>query len=439
MRRPHHMCSHNPADSRSFVILGGGPTSLLAAETLRKKGFEGNIVIVTDEPHLPYNRIMLSKNIRAVVDDILLRPQSFYAENGIQVICNARAVGLDHTTKTIAIEPTSSESIPPSLSYDALLIATGARARSLQEGPGIPGSRLANIFTLRVPEDATQIAAAVDPVSTRVVIVGSSFIGMEAASYLKKSMAVASLTVIGTSSVPFERILGAEVGSLLESMHRQQGVEFVLNSVVSRFLGEGSVSGVELDNGDVIPADVVILGVGTICNTQFLRDSGVELARDGSILVDETLRVRGVEDIWAAGDVARYPYLSTLAEFNPVRIEHWDVAMQMGIVAAGNMLGAGEAYTRVPFFWTMQYGVSLRYAGFAQSFDQVIIDGSVQEKKFIAYYLKNGHVLAVATLGRDPAAVAFSELVRLGQTPTEEEVKAGIDLVAKLDHVTRIE
>lgn len=438
------VCSLHSEDTRTFVIVGAGAAGLSAAQTLREEGFGGKIIMISEEQHPPYDRIKLSKNFKVNVDELLLRRPEFYEKMHIDLLLNTRVVGVNPEERIVHVDAVGDNSVPPSISYDSLLISTGGRARSLQEAPFVvPGAEFGNIFTIRVPSDVQQINSVLKQ-DSRVVVVGSSFIGMEAASYLKQGNKVnPPVIVIGMENVPFERVLGLEIGTTLQNLHQEKGVEFRMKATVQRFEAntDGSVKSVvvKLENGreEVIPADLVIIGAGIICSTQFLEGvDGIELARDKSVIVDETLRVRGVSDVWAAGDIARFPYIGGLAEFNPIRIEHWDVAIQMGKVAAKNMLGAGEAYTTVPFFWTAQYGLSLRYVGNAMAYDRVHVDGDLAARKFVAYYIKNDQILAIVTLGRDPVAVAASELFRLRQIPAVSDIERGADLVKCLENVS---
>jgi NADPH-dependent 2,4-dienoyl-CoA reductase/sulfur reductase-like enzyme len=265
-----------------------------------------------------------------------------------------------------------------------------------------------------------------------VVIIGSSFIGMETAAALaRKDPRPRSITVVGMETVPFERVLGAEVGEVVAGMFAAEGVDLRMKTGVQQLTVSeaGHVTGVELSGGEVLPASCVVLGVGAAPVLPWAKDGapeGVTVRPDGSIQTDQFLQATA--GVYAAGDVATFPYGRECgSEDGLVRIEHFQVAEQQGRVAALNMVGGSHArpYTDVPFFWTVLFGKSLRYTGHARSIDKVCITGDTAAHSFIAYYITRGIVAAVATLGADPAAVAVSSLMRRGVAITEAEVVEG--------------
>ncbi len=422
-KRTQGMCSHAPSDSRVFVILGAGAAGAVAAETLRQEGYAGRILLVMNEPHLPYDRIKLSKNLSATADQLYLRSHEFYAKHGIEVLTGVKATAVDTKAKVVTLSPGGEQR------YDSLLISTGGYPRTITTAPG---HDLQGIFTLRVPEDAAAIDKACEGAKT-VVVVGSSFIGMEAAACLKQSKKIGTVHVIGMEAVPFERVLGAEVGAAMQKVHEAKGkIAFHMKRTVKEFKGTGGkVSAVVLDNDELIPCDFCVVGAGIIPGTQYLNGSGLTLERDGSIITDDRFRAAAgaVKDVYVAGDIARFPYWAT---GETIRIEHWDVAQQQGRVAAANMAGKDRAFTTVPFFWTTQYGLSLRYAGNNMAPDEVIIKGSLDDAEkmaFVAYYATKGKITAVATLGADPVAAAAAELIRKNEMPTVAMVKRQNDIL----------
>jgi NADPH-dependent 2,4-dienoyl-CoA reductase/sulfur reductase-like enzyme/nitrite reductase/ring-hydroxylating ferredoxin subunit len=423
-KRTPPLASCSEADKRIFVIIGGGAAGQACAETLRMEGYTGRVVVVSRETDLPYDRPKLSKALSAKAESILLRPESFYKENNIEFLLGQEVVELDPAQKHVVLR--SGETIR----YNAALVATGGDPRRLN----VPGKDLGNIYCLRVPSEAHAIGANAE--GKNVVIVGSSFIGMEVASCVAGK--AASVAVIGMERVPFERVLGVQVGAVIQRLHEQKGVRFYMQRVVKEFKANGTnVGGVVLDDGTELGADVVVIGAGIIPATGFIKnDSGLlNLAPDGSILVDQHLRA--CEGLYAAGDLARFPY-ALLG--HPIRVEHWSVAQSHGRIAARNMLGHTVAYTSIPFFWTVQFGKSIRYAGHvAPTFDSVHVEGDVEGTsgtggpKFVAYYGLNGRVLAVATLGMDPLASAAAELLANGKMPSMDELKRGsVDFKALL-------
>ena len=258
----------------------------------------------------------------------------------------------------------------------------------------------------------------------RVVIVGASFIGMEAASSLcERGLDV---TVVAPSSEPFELTLGLEVGALFRRLHESHGVRFKLGSIVYGFEGSHKVEAVVLENGERIETDMVVVGVGVRPATSFLE--GVTLDEDGGMVVDS--RLRAADGLYAAGDIARFPDPHTGEH---VRIEHWRTAEQQGRVAARNMAGRDAAFESVPFFWTRQFDRGLLYVGHAPAWDEIIYQGEVSSQDFLAFYVKDGRVLAVAGMNREREMAAAEELMRLGRLPTADALKVdGVSLLEVL-------
>ncbi|MEH1955992.1 FAD-dependent oxidoreductase [Nostoc sp.] len=416
------MAQFNPSvDGRTFVILGAGAAGIHAAEALRVTGYQGRIVMITQEDQLPYERTKLSKDYftgKISSEEMPLRSLDFFQEHAIEVLLNQQVEQVQTTNKAIAF--TNGDS----LTYDALLVATGGKPRLLD----IPGADLQNIFTLRTFADADRILTAIKQ-KGQAVVIGSSFIGMETAAGL--SQHGLQVTVISPDSVPFKKILGEEIGKIFQQVHEEKGVSFKFGRKAVEFAGNGKVEAVVLDNGDRLQADIVIIGVGVEPATDFLQ--GVELhPKDRSVVVDEYLRAG--DGIYAAGDIARYPDWRTSES---IRVEHWRVAAQQGRIAAHNMAGKAVKFRGIPFFWTMQFKFSLRYIGHAQSWDEMIVDGDLQKQQFVAFYIKNNQVLAVATSNRDTEAAAISELMRLNQMPTVEELRHGaVDLIHKQPQIS---
>ncbi len=406
------MASFDPqADGRTFVVIGGGAAAASAIETLRQEEYRGRIVVVSPEDRWPYDRPNLSKSYlsgKAPASWLALRPARFYQEYGIERIRD-RVVALDVKTRAIRLESGGE------MSPDTVLIATGASPRTLN----VPGADLAGVFTLRSREDCDAIIASLPGVE-QAVVVGASFIGMEVAASLKaRGLAV---TVVAPEATPFERTLGAPVGKAIQALHVANGVAFELGRGVKRFSGEDRVTGVELDDGTALSAGLVVVGVGVRPVTDFVQ--GVPLNRDGSLDVDEQFRVKIGDQpahygVWAAGDVARFP---NPFGGGPIRIEHWRVALQHGRAAGRSMAGKGEPFRGVPFFWTQQHGVSFRYAGYTRDWEELIVTGDVEERKFLAYYAKGNRLLAaVGTLSGH--LLSFAELMRLGALPEADALR----------------
>ena len=393
-------------DSRQFVIIGAGAAGYAAAQTLREEGFRGNVVMITREDRAPYDRPNLSKDYlhgHAEPEWMPLRPEEFFNEHNISLLLNREVTRVDARTKTITFEGGET------MEYDALLIATGGMPVRLN----IPGADLKNVCVLRSFADADSIIETARH-SRRAVVVGASFIGMEAAySLCERGLEV---TVVAPSQEPFETTLGREVGALFRRVHEDHGVRFKLGSIVYRFEGSHHVEAVALDNGELIKTDMVLVGAGVRPITHFL--DGVELDQSGAVVVDS--RMRAADGIYAAGDIVSFPDHRTGAR---VRIEHWRTAQQQGRAAARNMLGRDLAFDGVPFFWTRQFDAALLYVGHAASWDEIIYRGEISSRDFLAFYVKDDRVLAVAGMNRDREMAAIEELIRLGRMPMAQQLK----------------
>jgi NADPH-dependent 2,4-dienoyl-CoA reductase/sulfur reductase-like enzyme/nitrite reductase/ring-hydroxylating ferredoxin subunit len=402
-----------PTDTRTFVIVGGGAAGEFAAQTLRREGFAGRVVLVSGEKELPYDRTKLSKAYlagKAKPETLPLRARDFYARQQIERLATTRATGVDLGKQEIQLEG------QPPLRYDQLLLAPGSVPNLL---PRLPGHDLPGVLPLRTQADADALLAATK-VAKQVVIIGSSFIGMEAASSLIGEGR--QVTVIAQEKMPFERVLGPEIGAMFQKLHEEKGVKFEIEAEVTALVGEGGhVAGVQLKAGQTLPAQAVVLGVGVRPATDFLQGA-FTLEKDGGLAVDAFLQAAA--NVYAVGDIARFPLAPT---GQPTRIEHWRVAQQHGQVAARNMLGQRTEYTAAPFFWTQQYGKSLRYAGHAERWDDIIYQGDVAKQDFLAFYVLDNRIVAVAGMNHDAELIYITELLGLGRLPTPAAVRAGVD------------
>jgi apoptosis-inducing factor 3 len=409
-KRMPEMAQYNPEiDARTFVILGAGAAGTHAAETLRVAGYQGRIVMITRDDRLPYDRTTLSKNYftgKLTKDEVFLRSFEFYEQHHIEVQLNQVVQHVDVRTRTILFQNNER------LGYDSLLIATGGQPHSLE----VPGADLQNVFTLRSFADCDHILEAAQN-ATQAVVIGSSFIGMEiAAGLTQKGLKV---TVVSPASLPFEKILGPELGQLFYEVHQEQGVIFQMGRKVTQIEGESTVQTVVLDNGECLSADLVVVGIGVKPITGFI--SGIDLyPKDQSVVVDEYLCA--VDGVYAAGDIARYPDERT-SEL--MRVEHWRIAAQHGRIAAYNMAGKPTKFRGVPVFWSMQFKFPIRYVGHATEWDELIIDGDLNQREFIAFYVKNDQVLAAASSQRDTETAAIAELIRLNRMPAPNKLRQG--------------
>jgi NADPH-dependent 2,4-dienoyl-CoA reductase/sulfur reductase-like enzyme/nitrite reductase/ring-hydroxylating ferredoxin subunit len=400
------MVRRDPANDRTLVILGAGAAGNAAAETLRQDGFTGRVVMITQELRLPYDRPNLSKGYLsgdAGPEALPWRTPEFYRNHDIEVMMGQQVTRVEVPSKTLTFADGSI------LTYDGLLLATGGVPRRLE----VPGAQWPNVFTLRSADDADAIIKAALPAS-RVVVIGTGFIGMEAAAALtKRGLRV---TVVGRGSVPLARQLGPEIGRMLQEAQAEKGVAFRLGRAPIRLEGDGRAQAVVLDDNEALPADVVLVGLGIKPATDILR--GVRLNPDGSVSTDRRLQV--AEGLYAAGDLARFPDWRTGAA---IRIEHWRLAEQHGRIAAHNMAGRPVEFAGIPFFWSEQFDLFLQYVGHAESWDELIIHGDLPGRNFLAFYVKDNRVMAAAGLQRDRQLAAMAELMRLEQTPGPEELR----------------
>lgn len=387
-------------DDRTFVIVGAGAAGNAAAETLRREAFAGRIVTITPESDGPYDRPNLSKDYlsgEAKPEWIPLRSPEFYKKQGIEIVTGRRVTAVDPDTRTVSFGDGER------MKFDRLLLATGGVPRKLD----VPGSDLENFFLLRSLADARRIVAAVQQARTAVII-GSGFIGMEAASSLRHRGL--TVHVASQDDVPFVRVFGERVGRFFCDLAERNGVVFHPGCTPTEVQGDGKVRGVVLSDGSRLQADLVIAGVGIDPAVDCVRAAG--LVQDGAVPVNAQLRTRA-ESIYAAGDIALVPDPHT---GQPRRIEHWTVAERQGQHAARAMLGSTVPYDEVPFFWTMQFGVALQYVGYVRKPDRIVLRGSPDRGKFLAGYYENGTLRAAAGVGMDKEVILLSRMLRDGRS-----------------------
>ena len=379
-RAPLDTESRPVSNPGSVVIVGAGAAGSAAAEMLRRLGFTGAIALVDPDPDAPYDRPNLSKDYLAgdaPEEWIPLRPAGFYQEHGIDRIVE-RVISIDASTHTVRLA--DGRSLP----YGALLLATGAAPIR----PNIPGGTLPNAHVLRSLSDCRFLIDAIGK-ARHVVVAGASFIGMEAASALRKR--AVRVTVVAPEAVPFVKVLGNELGSYLHSLHRTNGVDFELGHTIQ----EVHADRVVLNDGRVLPCEAVLFGIGVRPVLELAAAAGLTI--DNGVVVNEYLET-SVSGIFAAGDIAQFP----IAPDNQSgRIEHWVVAQRQGQTAARNILGLHQPFTSVPFFWTRQHEVSVAYVGHARSWDATVASGNANDGDYQVSYLKSNRTLAVATIGRD--------------------------------------
>jgi apoptosis-inducing factor 3 len=368
------------AGPREVVIIGAGAAGSAAAEMLRRCGFEGGIRLIDGEPDSPYDRPNLSKDYlagNAPEEWISLRPPDFYSQHRIEVI-RGQAKRIDVAGKRVELEGREP------LRYDALLLAPGAEPIRL----AIAGADGPQVHYLRSLADSRAIIAAAASAKCAVVV-GASFIGLEVAASLRARQL--EVHVVGPEALPLERVLGPELGGFIKSLHEEKGVVFHLGRKPERIEAEAVI----LDDGTRLAAELVVIGVGVRPRLALAEQAG--LAVDKGIMVNEFLE-SSAAGIYAAGDIARWPDPHSGER---IRVEHWVVAQRMGQTAARNILGARERFTRVPFFWSAHYDVSINYVGHAERWDRVTVDGSAAQRDVAVRYERAGKTLAVATIFRD--------------------------------------
>ncbi|MDN7524118.1 MULTISPECIES: FAD-dependent oxidoreductase [Burkholderia] len=365
----------------SVVIVGGGAAAIAAAVTLRQEGYPHAITLLSADADPPYDRPNLSKDYlagTAEADWLPLRAPSFYAEQRIDVRCNTRVTRIDPAQRSVELADGSR------IEYGALLLATGAEPNRLN----VPGADLPHVRTLRSRADCDALIAKLKT-ARRCVVVGASFIGLEAAAALRTRGL--DVHVVAPDPHPMSRVLGDALGDTIKALHEAHGVVFHLGTTPAR-IGPDSVT---LSNGDVLPADVVLVGIGVHPNVELAQDAGLAVER--GVTVDRFLQT-SAPGIYAAGDIARWPDPLTGER---IRVEHWVVAERQGIVAARNLLGQQRPFDAVPFLWSQHYDLTLRYVGHAEQWDRVEIDGDLGAHDCSIAYWRGNTRLAVVTIARD--------------------------------------
>lgn len=367
---------------QTFVIIGAGLAGAKTAEALRDQGYDGGIVLIGDEAERPYERPPLSKDYlqgKSEKEKIYVHPGGWYAEHHVDMQCGIRVTGIDPAAHQVI-----RDSGEP-LHYDKLLLATGSSPRILS----LPGANPERVFMLRRVEDCEQLKAAFTTAS-RVAIVGAGWIGLEVAAAARA--AGVEVIVLETEELPLLRVLGREVAAVFADLHRHHGVDLRCGVHVKQIAGDdpARATGVLLAEGTHIEADMVVVGIGAIPNTQLAEAAG--LLVDNGVQVDEHLRTSD-PDIYAAGDVANQ-FHPTLGKH--IRVEHWANALNQPAIAAKSMLGIDAAYDLLPYFYSDQYELGMEYSGYVEpgGYDEVVFRGDKDTLEFIAFWMKDHKVLA---------------------------------------------
>jgi len=380
---------------RSIAIVGASLAGLTAAQTLRREGYEGRLVLIGAEPHRPYDRPPLSKEILRgewAVERVCLP-----LEEGLDVEwrLSCEALSLDASARVLRLADGTAES------FDGIVIAAGAAPRRL------PGADTPGVHVLRTLKDAIALRDDLARPGCRLAVVGAGFIGQEAAA---SARALGLDVTLIEQAAPAEHVLGREIATIIADLHRRRGVGVRLGVAVSAFEGEGRLGRIQLSDGGLVEADVAVLGVGVLPNTRWLEGSGLTLD-DGVVCDESCLAAPGVV---AAGDIARWPN----RRFGELRrVEHWDNAVRQADHAAKRLLaefGAPDpgAYEPVPWFWSDQYGLKLQLVGSTVAHDEArIVFGSLEEGKLIALFRRGEHLAAAFGLSATARLLRFRKLL----------------------------
>ena len=384
------------AEPKKIVIAGGGAAGFAAAEMLRRQGYQGDIVMVSDDTAPPVDRPNLSKDYlagSAPEEWVPLRGDDWYAEKGIDLRRGTTIGAIKPREREVALADGAT------LAYDRLLLATGAEPVRL----AVPGAAPPDVLTLRSLADCRAIIARAQN-ARRVLVIGASFIGLEVAASLRTRGL--EVHVVAPEARPLEKVMGPQLGDVIRALHEDKGVHFHLQNTVAAF----EAGTVTLKNGKTFQADFAVAGVGVRPRLQLAEAAG--LALDKGVTVNSRLQT-SAPDIYAAGDIARWPDPHSGAA---IRVEHWVVAERQGQAAARNMLGEGADFTAVPFFWSQHYDVSINYVGHAESWDELVVEGDLGARDGLVRFRQKGRTLAVASLFRDleslKAEVAMEQNLR---------------------------
>ncbi|MGO1660952.1 MAG: NAD(P)/FAD-dependent oxidoreductase [Canibacter sp.] len=384
-----------------IVIIGAGQAGASAAQTLRENDYTGSITLIAGEPHYPYERPPLSKDVlqgSAEAASAYLQPESWYEENNIDVRTDTAAVSLDAEKHTVLLG--SGETLP----YEQALLATGSRARTLD----LAGSDLEGVHTLRTIDESRALYDALSEGDQKLVVIGTGWIGMEVAASARTLGN--EVTVLGRGNVPLAGVLGEKIGQGYQSLHESHGVVFRMNTEAEAIVGRDRVEGVQID-GEVIPADQVIVAVGAIPNLEVAERSGIEI--DNGVLTTARLAT-SASDVFAAGDIVNelHPVLN-----GRLRVEHWGTALAQGESAALAMLGRQVSYDKIPYFFTDQFDLGMELAGYPPLMEdaEVVIRGDFAGNEYIAFWVREGRVVGGMNVNIWDVNDTIQDLIASGQ------------------------
>jgi 3-phenylpropionate/trans-cinnamate dioxygenase ferredoxin reductase subunit len=394
------------ASEQTFVIVGASLAGAKAAETLRTEGFEGRVVLVGEESERPYERPLLSKDyLRGdkPAAKLYVHDENFYSDNDIQLLTGTHITSLDCDGHELTLQDGSR------MPYSRLLLSTGAAPRHLS----VPGADLPGVRYLRRMDDSDALRDAIVG-SSRVVVIGAGWIGSEVAASARQLGA--EVAIVAPEPVPLVRVLGLQIGGVYRDLHAERGVDLHLSTQVESIVGTVAAQGIRTTDGAVVEGDLVVVGVGVSPRDELAREAGLTV--ENGIVVDEFLRT-SAPDVFAAGDVA--------ATWNPmynkrIRMEHWANALNQGQAAARNMLGQNTAYAKLPYFYSDQYDFGMEYNGFATDWDRVVVRGDAAGREFLAFWLKDGHVLAGMNANVWDQSDGIKALIRSGAKVDESRL-----------------
>ncbi|MET8575089.1 FAD-dependent oxidoreductase [Streptomyces sp. NPDC005012] len=402
---------------QTFVIVGGGLAGAKAAETLRAEGFSGRVIVISDERDHPYERPPLSKGYllgSADREGALVHEPAWYAAHDVELHLGQTVEAVDTAARTVRLGDDGSL-----VRYDKLLLATGAEPRRLD----VPGTDLAGVHHLRRFAHAERlkgVLAALGRDNGHLLIAGAGWIGLEVAAAGRHYGA--EVTVVEPAPTPLHGVLGPELGNVFAELHREHGVRFQFGARLTEIVGQdGLVLAARTEDGEEHPAHAVLAAIGAAPRTALAEAAGLELApreQGGGVLVDASLRTSDPH-VFAAGDVAAFPHPLFGAR---MRVEHWANALNGGPAAARAMLGRDVVYDRVPYFFSDQYDLGMEYSGWAPpgAYDEVVIRGDAGKREFIAFWLKEGRVLAGMNVNVWDVTPAIQNLIR-SRAPVDTE------------------
>jgi 3-phenylpropionate/trans-cinnamate dioxygenase ferredoxin reductase subunit len=385
----------------TFVIVGAGLAGAKAAEGLRAEGFDGRVVLLGEEAERPYDRPPLSKDYlqgRLEKEKIYVQPEDWYAQHDVDLRLDTQVTSIDRTAHQVTVQGGGS------IGYDKLVLATGSSPRLLP----VPGADLDGVRYLRTVPDCEAIKAAF-ATAKRAVIIGAGWIGLETAAAARA--AGVEVTVLEMARLPLLGVLGPELAEIYANLHTEHGVELRMGVQVAEVVGDSHrATAVRLADGSQVDADVVVVGVGITPNTDLAAAAGLRV--DNGVLVDEHL-CSSDPDVFAVGDVANayYPFLG-----RHLRLEHWAAALNQGPLAAANMMGRNTAYDQIPYFYSDQYDTGMEYSGYVEAgrYDQVVFRGDVAGREFVAFWVRDGRVLAGMNVNVWDVTDQITALVRSG-------------------------